>query len=86
MMVGREVMLQVDKQEAQPGKPVLQVKGVEARDDLGEICSRNVELQVIQGDCWYCGCAREWTNRISGSTHGITRIRSGEPLRSEDKT
>ena len=46
MMVGREVMLQVDKKEAQPGKPVLQVKGVEARDDLGEICLRNVELQI----------------------------------------
>ena len=50
MMVGREVMLQVDKQKAQPGKPVLQVKGVEARDDLGEICLRNVELEVHSGE------------------------------------
>ncbi|MGB0707867.1 MAG: ABC transporter ATP-binding protein, partial [bacterium] len=50
MMVGREVMLQVDKQEAQPGKPVLQVKGVEARDDLGEICLKNVELAVHSGE------------------------------------
>ena len=46
MMVGREVMLQIHKKEAQPGKPVLQIKGVEARDDLGEICLRNVELQI----------------------------------------
>ncbi|MGA1644972.1 MAG: ABC transporter ATP-binding protein, partial [bacterium] len=50
MMVGREVMLQVDKQEAQPGKPVLQVKGLEARDELGEICLRNVELEVHSGE------------------------------------
>ena len=50
MMVGREVMLQVDKQEAQHGKPVLQVKGVEARDDLGEICLRNVKLEVHSGE------------------------------------
>ena len=77
MMVGREVMLQVDKQEAQPGKPVLQVKGVEARDDLGEICLRNVELQFILGRLLVLRCAREWTNRVSGSADGITRIRSG---------
>ncbi len=50
MMVGREVMLQVDKHNAKPGKPVLQVKGLEAQDDLGETCLQNVDLQVHSGE------------------------------------
>ena len=37
MMVGREVMLQVDKKEAEPGDSILEVKGLEARNDLSLI-------------------------------------------------
>ena len=39
MMVGREVMLQVDKKETEPGDSILEVKGLEARNDLDEILS-----------------------------------------------
>ena len=35
MMVGREVLLQVEKGPAQPGEPVLEVQGLEVMDDQG---------------------------------------------------
>ncbi|MEC8478061.1 MAG: ABC transporter ATP-binding protein, partial [SAR324 cluster bacterium] len=50
MMVGREVMLQVDKKEAKPGDSILEVKGLEARNDLDEICLREVDLKVNAGE------------------------------------
>ena len=33
MMVGREVILRISKDEAQPGKPVLEVRNLQAIDD-----------------------------------------------------
>ena len=50
MMVGREVILQVDKIESKPGKPVLKVKGLRVLDDLDEICLNNVNLEVQSGE------------------------------------
>ena len=50
MMVGREVMLQVDKKEAEPGDSILEVKGLEARNDLDEICLSEVDLKVNAGE------------------------------------
>ena len=50
MMVGREVMLQVDKKEAEPGDSILEVKGLEARNDLDEICLSEVALKVNAGE------------------------------------
>jgi simple sugar transport system ATP-binding protein len=48
--VGREVMLQVDKKEAEPGDSILEVKGLEARNDLDEICLSEVDLKVNAGE------------------------------------
>ena len=50
MMVGREVILQVDKKEAEPGDSILEVKGLEARNDLDEICLSEVDLKVNAGE------------------------------------
>ena len=50
MMVGREVMLQVDKKETEPGDSILEVKGLEARNDLDEICLSEVDLKVNAGE------------------------------------
>ena len=50
MMVGREAMLQVDKKEAEPGESILEVKGLEARNDLDEICLSEVDLKVNAGE------------------------------------
>ncbi len=50
MMVGREVMLVVEKGPASPGPVVLEVEGLEAVNDLGEPALRGVSLQVRAGE------------------------------------
>ena len=50
MMVGREVILTVDKGPARPGETVLEVEGLCATSDLGEPALRNVSFQVRAGE------------------------------------
>jgi len=50
MMVGREVILTVDKDEAQPGPVVLDMQDVSAKDDHGQPALRNVSLQARVGE------------------------------------
>ncbi len=50
MMVGREVLLQVEKGPAQPGEPVLEVQGLEVMDDQGNQAVRGVSFQVHAGE------------------------------------
>lgn len=50
MMVGREVILTVEKDEAQPGPVVLELEQVSARDDLGHQALNHVSLQVRAGE------------------------------------
>lgn len=50
MMVGREVLLQVDKDEARPGPLVLEVRGLMARDDRRLMAVNGVDLDVHAGE------------------------------------
>ncbi len=50
MMVGRTVMLQVAKEAARPGEPVLQVADLVVRDDRGHRAVDGVSLEVRQGE------------------------------------
>ncbi len=50
MMVGREVILTVEKAPAKPGDVVLEVKGLRAKSDLGEMALRGVSFQVRAGE------------------------------------
>jgi ABC-type uncharacterized transport system ATPase subunit len=50
MMVGREVILTVQKKPANPGRVVLDVQGLSTRNDLGEEAVRNVTFQVRAGE------------------------------------
>lgn len=50
MMVGREVILTVDKTPAQPTEVVLDVLNLQARTDLGEPALRGVTFQVRAGE------------------------------------
>jgi simple sugar transport system ATP-binding protein len=45
-MVGREVLLRVEKKPAQPGEPLLQVQDVVVRDDRGLEAVRGVSFEV----------------------------------------
>ncbi|MFN2470051.1 MAG: ABC transporter ATP-binding protein [Gaiellaceae bacterium] len=50
MMVGREVLLRVEKQPAEPGGTLLEVEGLEAQDDRGLPAVRGVSLTVRAGE------------------------------------
>ncbi|NBP82044.1 hypothetical protein EBU58_15305, partial [bacterium] len=50
LMVGREVLLQVEKSEAHPGDVVLETRELQAANDLGEVCLEGVNLQVRAGE------------------------------------
>ena len=50
MMVGRDVLLSVDKAAAKPVEPVLRVEAVHVRDDRGLEAVRGVDLEVRGGE------------------------------------
>lgn len=50
MMVGRTVLLRVDKQPAQPGEVVLQIRSLSANDDRGLPALRNLSLELREGE------------------------------------
>ena len=50
MMVGREVILKVDKEPARPGEVVLDVQHLRVRDDRGSLAVRDASLQVQAGE------------------------------------
>jgi general nucleoside transport system ATP-binding protein len=50
MMVGREVLLRVDKQPAHPGETLLHVEDLRAYDDRGLEAVRGVSLEVRAGE------------------------------------
>ena len=50
LMVGREVLLQVEKKPATPGDVLLEVEGVHVLDDRGLEAVRGVSLQVRAGE------------------------------------
>lgn len=50
MMVGREVILTVEKQEAQPGEPILIVRELVVEDDREHVAVNGVSLEVRAGE------------------------------------
>jgi len=50
LMVGRDVLLRVEKDDIKPGDPLLSLEGVSARDDRGLPAVRDVSLDVRAGE------------------------------------
>ncbi|HEX6262577.1 MAG TPA: ABC transporter ATP-binding protein [Actinomycetota bacterium] len=50
MMVGRDVRLEVEKELAQPGDPVLQVEDLTALDDRGQVAVNGISFEVRKGE------------------------------------
>src|SRR5919201_686190 len=49
LMVGRDVLLRVDKEDTEPGDPLLEVRNLSARDDRGLPAVNDVSFQVRGG-------------------------------------
>ena len=79
MMVGRTVILQVDKSEAHPGVAVLEVKDLRVEDERGQIAVNGVSLEVRAGEI--LGVAGVQGNGQRELVEGLTGLRpivSGE--------
>ena len=50
MMVGREVILQVEKKPAHPGEPVMKIQDLQVRDQREQMVVRGVSLEVRAGE------------------------------------
>jgi simple sugar transport system ATP-binding protein len=50
LMVGRDVLLRVEKEQRAPGEPLLEVRGLSSRDDRGLPAVRDVSFEVRAGE------------------------------------
>jgi len=76
LMVGRDVLLQVDKPEHTPGEPVLELRDLRVIDDRGLPAVRGVNLQVRAGEI--VGLAGVDANGQSELIEAITGLRTPE--------
>jgi len=74
MMVGREVLLQVQKGPAHPGETVLEVEGLKVMDDRGNLAVRGVSFQVRAGEV--LGIAGVQGNGQTELVQALTGLRS----------
>ncbi len=73
LMVGREVILQVDKTAAHPGQPILTVTSLHVRDDRQHMAVNDVSFDVRSGEI--LGIAGVQGNGQSELTEALTGLR-----------
>ncbi len=76
MMVGRSVVLRVDKGEAEPGAPVLSVQNLRVKDDRGSDAVEGMSFEVREGEI--LGIAGVEGNGQREMVEAITGIRKVE--------
>ena len=76
LMVGRSVLLQVEKTESQPGKPVITVQDLVVDDDRGQTVVEGVSLEVHAGEI--LGIAGVQGNGQRELIEAITGLRSSK--------
>ena len=81
LMVGRSVLLRVDKQKATPGEEKLVVENLTVKDDRGVIMVDNVSLSVKAGEIvGIAGVAGNGQSELMEAISGIVRAQSGKIL------
>jgi simple sugar transport system ATP-binding protein len=73
MMVGRSVILQVDKSEAKPGEAVLRVNDLVVEDERGQTAVEGVSFEVLSGEIF--GIAGVQGNGQRELVEGLTGLR-----------
>ncbi len=78
MMVGREVQLTVDRGESHPGRPLLSVTGLNAKDDRGHVVVHDLDFEVRAGEIFgIAGVAGNGQDELVGALTGLRRPTSG---------
>jgi general nucleoside transport system ATP-binding protein len=78
LMVGREVLLRVDKPPAQPGEPVLSVTDLEVDDERGLPAVRGVSLEVRAGEIvGLAGVDGNGQSELVDAIAGLRKVKGG---------
>jgi ABC-type uncharacterized transport system ATPase subunit len=78
MMVGREVLLRVDKKPPQPGAPLLQVENLSVIDDRGLEAVRDVNLEVHGGEIvGIAGVDANGQSELIDAIAGLRHVKAG---------
>jgi simple sugar transport system ATP-binding protein len=79
MMVGRAVQLVVDKDEAKPGGPVLEISGLTVRDERGHAAVDNLDLTVRAGEILaVAGVQGNGQSELAEAITGLREADAGE--------
>lgn len=79
MMVGREVFLNIEKADAKPGKPILQVKNVTHYDGFGSLALNNISFNVRSGEILgVAGVEGNGQAELSELISGLVPIQEGD--------
>jgi general nucleoside transport system ATP-binding protein len=78
MMVGREVLLRVDKKPSTPGEPLLKVEHLHVIDDRGLDAVRDVSLEVRGGEILgLAGVDANGQSELIDAIAGLRHVKSG---------
>jgi ABC-type uncharacterized transport system ATPase subunit len=81
LMVGRSVLLRVDKSEAKPGAVLLEVKGLTVHDDRHQVAVNDLSLEVRAGEILgIAGVEGNGQNELVEAIVGLRAPRSGRIL------
>jgi general nucleoside transport system ATP-binding protein len=81
LMVGREVLLRVEKKPAEPGEPLLQVENLRVRDERGLEAVRGVSFEVRAGEIvGIAGVDGNGQTELIEAITGLRRPESGRIL------
>jgi len=79
MMVGRSVLLRIEKQKPNIGKTVLEVKNISVKDDLDVLRVKNISFELKKGEILgLAGVTGNGQTELLEALSGIRKIDSGE--------
>ena len=78
MMVGRPVKLNIEKEPAQPGDPVISADGVRIVDDVGQVVVDDVSFSVRSGEIYaLAGVQGNGQTELTEALVGLTAVEKG---------
>lgn len=79
MMVGREVVPRVSREEKEPGEPVLAVKNLQAMSDFGTLAVKDLSFEVRAGEIFgVAGVEGNGQSELVQALTGLSPPKSGE--------
>ena len=78
LMVGRDVVLRLEKAPARPGPPVLSVRDLWVEDERGAPALRGVTFDIRAGEIFgIAGVDGNGQRELAGAVYGLSRVRRG---------